>query len=224
MRRRGEPRVAAPAMSAAGDDDALIRMDEVVHELAGLFVVHQGADGHLQRDVVALAPVYSSRRRGAALGLVLGLKRKWTSVLWLAGIHNDVAAVAAVAARRTAARDELLPPEGHAAIAAVAGFHSDFGFVNEHGEEAVSHRPPATSLALRSPRFAFAERRLKTSISDYNKTAPPQRGLVISPREAVRTRSLPIRRQVGNEIVTPLRLRFLAAEAPTRTCPARRGP
>ena len=44
----------------------------------------------------------------------------------------NVAAVAAVAARRAAARNILLPAEGHAAIAAVAGLHRDFGFVSKH--------------------------------------------------------------------------------------------
>ena len=42
-------------------------------------------------------------------------------IVAFAGFHDDVAALAAVAARRAAARDELLPAEGHAAVAAVAG-------------------------------------------------------------------------------------------------------
>jgi hypothetical protein len=52
-------------------------------------------------------------------------------VVALAGFHDDVAAAAAIAAGRTAARDELLAAEGHAAIAAVTGFHTNFGFVDE---------------------------------------------------------------------------------------------
>jgi len=40
-------------------------------------------------------------------------------VVALAGFHDDVASLAAVAARRSAARDKLFPAKGHAAIAAV---------------------------------------------------------------------------------------------------------
>jgi hypothetical protein len=56
----------------------------------------------------------------------------------LAGFHNDVAALAAIAARGTTARDKFLAAEGHAAVATVAGFDSDFGFVDEHGKFVVS--------------------------------------------------------------------------------------
>ena len=52
-------------------------------------------------------------------------------VLVLGGHQVNVAAAAAIAARRAAARDVLLPPEGQAAVAAVAGFHQDARFVNE---------------------------------------------------------------------------------------------
>ena len=50
----------------------------------------------------------------------------------LAGFHNDVATLAAISARRASARDKLLPPEGEASVATVTGFHSNFGFINEH--------------------------------------------------------------------------------------------
>jgi hypothetical protein len=49
----------------------------------------------------------------------------------LVGLQPDVAAVAAVAAVGTAQRNELLAAEGDAAIAAVAGGHGDFSFVDE---------------------------------------------------------------------------------------------
>src|SRR5690349_8322175 len=39
---------------------------------------------------------------------------------------------AAVATRGSAARDEFLPAERHAAIAAVAACHADYRLVNEH--------------------------------------------------------------------------------------------
>ncbi len=50
------------------------------------------------------------------------------------GHQGDVAAAAAIAAARPAARDILLPPEGQAAVAAVAGLHQNSSFVEEnHG-------------------------------------------------------------------------------------------
>jgi hypothetical protein len=50
----------------------------------------------------------------------------------LAGFHDDVATLAAVAARRPAARDEFLPAKSKAAIAAVASFDSDYRLIDEH--------------------------------------------------------------------------------------------
>ncbi len=45
----------------------------------------------------------------------------------------NVAAVSAIATRRSAARDILLPPERHTAVSAVAAFDPNFGFINKHG-------------------------------------------------------------------------------------------
>jgi len=51
------------------------------------------------------------------------------------GFEVDAAAVAAVAARGTAARNVFFAAEGHAAVAAVAGLHEDLGFINKHGNK-----------------------------------------------------------------------------------------
>jgi hypothetical protein len=48
------------------------------------------------------------------------------------GGHQDVAAVASIAAGGTAPGDEFLAPEGHAAIATVAGFDANSGFIDKH--------------------------------------------------------------------------------------------
>jgi hypothetical protein len=53
-------------------------------------------------------------------------------VVALRADHEDIAATAAVAARGTAARNELFAPKGHAAIAAVAGFDANFCLIYEH--------------------------------------------------------------------------------------------
>src|ERR1700730_2394634 len=53
-------------------------------------------------------------------------------VVALAGFHDHVAAFATIAARRTAARDELLPTKGHAAVAAVSRLYLYFRLIDEH--------------------------------------------------------------------------------------------
>ena len=69
----------------------------------------------------------------AALGFVLGVEAEVDEgVVAEGGGHEDVAAVAAVAARGAAAGDELFAAEGHAAVAAVAGLDPDSCFINEH--------------------------------------------------------------------------------------------
>ena len=140
MDRGCEARVAASAATAASNDDTLVGMREVVHQFAGDFVVDDGADRNLQDDALALAAgLVGAFAVTAALGLVFGIEAEvHQRVVALAGFHDDVAAVPAVAARGPAARHEFLATEGHAAVAAVAGLDSNFGFVNEHGKEAIS--------------------------------------------------------------------------------------
>jgi hypothetical protein len=50
----------------------------------------------------------------------------------LAGFHDDIAAMTAIAARRPAPRYEFFAAESHAAVAAVARLDSDYRFINEH--------------------------------------------------------------------------------------------
>jgi hypothetical protein len=53
-------------------------------------------------------------------------------IVLLAGLHNHIATASAVATRRPAARHKFFPPEGNATVAAIAGFHQNFCFINEH--------------------------------------------------------------------------------------------
>ena len=131
---RREVGVAAAAASAVGDDDALVGAGEVRRLFAGLVVVDDGADGDFQDDVDAFAAGFvGAFAVASALGFVFGIEAEVDErVVALAGFHDDVAALAAVAAGRAAAGDELLAAEGQAAVAAVAGFDSDCGFVDEH--------------------------------------------------------------------------------------------
>ena len=58
------------------------------------------------------------------------------------GDGPDRAAVSAVASGGPPLRDELLPPEGDAAVAAVAGLHVDLGGIDEHGQRCRDEREP----------------------------------------------------------------------------------
>ncbi len=69
----------------------------------------------------------------AALGLPLGVEAEVDEgVVAEGGGHEDVAAVAAVAAGGASAGNELFAAEGHAAIATVASFYTDFCFIDKH--------------------------------------------------------------------------------------------
>jgi hypothetical protein len=65
-------------------------------------------------------------------GVVFGVKAEMQErVVMLACNHDHIAAMAAITAARTAARDELLPTEREATITPVAGFHGYDYFINE---------------------------------------------------------------------------------------------
>src|SRR6266851_5097997 len=107
--------------------------------LAGLFVIENRAHRDLQRNVSAFgAGLVGAFAVAAASGLVFGIKAEvHQGVVALAGFHPHVAAPAAVATRGTAARNKLLSPEGHASVAAVAGFNLDSRFVYKHRKTAM---------------------------------------------------------------------------------------
>ena len=130
----GEVLVAAAAATAAGDDDLVVGVGEVVDELAGVVVVEDGADGDFEDGVLAGGAGHvGAEAVAAALGLPLGVEAEVDEgVVGERGAHEDVAAVAAVAAGGTAAGNEFFAAEGHAAIAAVAGLDADSCFIDEH--------------------------------------------------------------------------------------------
>ena len=130
----GEVLVAAASAAAFGDDDGLVGVGEVVDELAGVVVVEEGADGDLEGGVFAgLAGAVGAEAVAAALGFVLRVEAEVDEgVVAERGRHEDVAAVAAVAAGGAALGNEFFAAEGHAAVAAVAGLDADSCFVNEH--------------------------------------------------------------------------------------------
>ena len=135
--RSGEVLVAASAASAFGDHYAFIGGFKIMNQLARVLVVEGGADGDLEGDGAAVeSGAVGAEAVFAALGFVLGVVAEMDeSVVALRTGHDDVAAAAAVAAGGTAAGHEFFAAEGHAAIAAVAGFYANFGFIDEHLSE-----------------------------------------------------------------------------------------
>ena len=142
----GEVLVATAAAATAGDDDGFIGVSEIVKQLAGLFVIDEGADGDPQGGGLAgEAGAVGSETVATALRLMLRVEAEVDErVVAEGGRHEDVAAVAAISAGGATARDELLPAEGHAAVAAVAGFDTYFCFVEEHKDLFQVYRPAPT--------------------------------------------------------------------------------
>src|SRR5579862_1003286 len=134
MRRRGKVLIAAPAAPTARNHHALVGAREVVHQLARLFVKERCADWHLQHNVFAIAArTVRSLAVPSAVGLVLRIESEvHQRVVALARFHNYIAAMAAVPARGTAARHELLAAEGHAPITTVTGFYPDSCLIDKH--------------------------------------------------------------------------------------------
>ena len=127
-----------------------------------------GADRHLEDDVggagagaLAAHAVPAVLRPEVALVAVVD-----QGVEAFDRLDDDVAAVAAVAAVRAAELDELLAPEGQAAVAAVAALHEDLGLVDEpHGPNPLL-RPP------RRPRSATPPDAVQASGSTEMKVRP----------------------------------------------------
>ena len=96
----GKVLVAASAAAALGDDQALVGLAEVVDQLAGFLVVKGCAHGDLQDGGVAVeAGAVGAHAVLAALRLVLGVIAEMDKgIVALRGLHDHVAAAAAVAA------------------------------------------------------------------------------------------------------------------------------
>ena len=154
MRAGCEVLVAAPAAPALRDHNALVRLLEVMHQLARLHVVERSAHRNLQRDRSAIQTgAVRAHAVLAALPLVLRVVAEMNQrIVPLARLHDDVAATAAVATRGPPARHELLPPEGHAAVAAVAGLDPNFGFINEHASRRMCFSPADLDFTRRLAR------------------------------------------------------------------------
>jgi len=134
MSAGGEVLVAPSAASALGDDDPFVGLGEVVDQFAGFEVVERSADRYLKDNGFAVeAGAIGAHAVLAALGLVLGVEAEVDEgVVALRGFHDDVAAASAVATGGSAPGNKLFAAKGHAAVAAVACFNSDFSFIDKH--------------------------------------------------------------------------------------------
>src|ERR1700722_3180023 len=152
----GKARVPASATAAARNHETLVRMSKLENLFAGLVVVDDGSDRNFQNNTVTIASSFvRTFAVTSALRRVLGIETEMDQrVVALAGFHDNVPALAAVSAGRTAARNKFLPPEGHAAISAVAGLNPNFRLIDKHKNVAghyslaVSRRPIPVSVVI----------------------------------------------------------------------------
>src|SRR5262245_48951831 len=120
-----------PATPALRDEYAFVLVCEIVEDLAGLVVVYNGPNGNFDGQVraapaLAIAPFAVP----ASLRAERVIESEFQQSVFV-GVGNeiDVAAAAAVATARTAARNELFAAKGDTAVPAITGFDCDFSFV-----------------------------------------------------------------------------------------------
>src|SRR5581483_2870619 len=106
----------------------------------GRLVVNHRAYRDLQHHVCACPPGFiGALAVAAALRLVLGIEAEvHQRVVALAGLHDHIAALAAVSARGPAPGHKLLTAEGNNPVAARAGLHPNFRLINKHQTTASS--------------------------------------------------------------------------------------
>src|SRR5690242_10668219 len=113
MRGGSEARIATASSTAARENKPVIGCGEIVQLLAGGCIVDDRANRHRQFDrfaysACAVAPFSVP----ASLGFMLWIEAEVEkSIVMGARCQNHVAATAAIAAARPAARNELLAPE-----------------------------------------------------------------------------------------------------------------
>src|SRR5690606_34333306 len=178
-----EVHVAQAALPAARHQQAVAVADQVADHFVGVHVddlrAHRHQDDHV---LAALAVALLAHAVLAALGPEqLPVAEVHQGVEVAGGLEPDVAALAAVAAVRPAQRDELLAPEAHAAVAAVAGDDRDFSFVYEFHRGVRGDRARERPRRPGGPPGAACKcngcgRRDRGGPSRPQRKAPPERG------------------------------------------------
>src|SRR5438552_9616518 len=98
-------------------------------------IAHECSPRHGNQQIVAALAVHFLTHAGLASGSapVMPACKIKEGVLIRVGDKNNRSAVAPVTPIGATLRDVLLAPERDASVAAVAGFHVDDGFIDEHG-------------------------------------------------------------------------------------------
>src|SRR6185437_2531018 len=128
-----EMRVAEAAIAALEQQQPITFIGEIGDESFAVFFQNLRADGHAHDRVIAARTRHLLAHAGqAVLGadvLLVAIVDQRVEVFDRFG--PDIAALAAIAAVRSAIFDELLAPERDAAVTAVAGLDIDLGLVEE---------------------------------------------------------------------------------------------
>src|ERR1700691_399404 len=127
--------VAASTLAAASCQITLARLGQIEKLLVAIQIENNGADGNFEYQIIrGLAGAIGAFAMTAAAGFEFAIVTiSQQGIVVRIGFDVDVAALAAISARRAAARDVLLPAKRDAAVAAVAGFDGDFCFIRKHG-------------------------------------------------------------------------------------------
>jgi hypothetical protein len=127
-------RVSPAALAPFRREKSLKIVGEIVKQLSGRSVENLCSNGHLY-DHVSSFPAVSVRSLAMAAAFRMMLRvvsQVQKRVQAFIGLEPNVAAFAAVAAGRSAARDELLTAKGRNAVSAVAGLNSDLYAIDKH--------------------------------------------------------------------------------------------
>ena len=146
----GEVHVAAPVGATAGHAEGHLGHGEVAQEVAPLSIVDEGADGHLEHEVLSAAA--GALARSPAQAVARPVARTATDgeqgADALAGDEDHAPSVPTVSPVGAAARDVLLATEGDDPVATVPGDDLDRGFVAEHVSQAASGLAGSSYSAL----------------------------------------------------------------------------
>jgi len=125
--------IALAAVAALRNQQFLAVTRQIANDLIGICITHDGADWDTHSQVVAAAAVtLPTHAVFTTLGAKMALMAKIDErIQTLIGDQINTAAIAAIAAVRTAERDELLAPKTDATIASAACKDLDSRFIDE---------------------------------------------------------------------------------------------
>src|SRR5262245_39181008 len=136
-------RIAMSAMASLGDQHALARLGEIVQHFARLIILNDRAERHSHFKIfTVLAMTVAALAMPAAPSLEDVIETKLQQGVFVRIRDKiDTAAIAAIAAARSALRHKLLTTERNTSVASIPSSNCDFGFVNEHEKKGSSVGP-----------------------------------------------------------------------------------